>query len=366
MTQRFLPHWAVLSAACLVACGEDAPPQRLGPDPVRACMRTGLPRLTVAGNQLHVRCGGQTVATRLKGINRSGLQHKVGLAAAGFGRDPAVELRRFRDEWGTNVVRLPFAQRHYTTHAEAPQYRQDIATVVEAARTLGLYVILELHGMDAHDLEAAQPDPISTPALWADLARTYGAQTHVLFDIWNEPHSVSWSTWKTAAEAIISAIRAAGASETLIVVGGLDYAYDLSPLLDPSNRIQGLGPIVYSTHPYPLKSTPPAMAPAWDERFGRVSAFVPVLIGEYGVSAESGVPAGLGSRAAAHAWLSALLAYLDAHQLSALAWSAGDQPQLTFGQHGGRVALPDNPPDPGLPTDPFGLDVRAWMQAPVM
>ena len=58
-------------------------------DPLRQCMMN-LGRLTVVGNQLLVNCGGQMVPTRLKGINRSGLQHKIGLNMAGFGSDPSM------------------------------------------------------------------------------------------------------------------------------------------------------------------------------------------------------------------------------------------------------------------------------------
>lgn len=331
-------------------------------DPLRQCMMT-LGRLTVVGNQLLVNCGGQMVPTRLKGINRSGLQHKNGLQMAGFGSDPTTELQQWRDLWKTVVVRLPIGQTYYLFY---DSYRQDIAAIIAAAKSLGIYVILELHGYDAANLNEAQPDPVTTPMFWGQVAQRFGSETHVLFDIWNEPHDVPWSTWKGNAETIIRAIRAAGASDTLVVVGGLDYAYDLTPLLQPSNRITGLGPIIYATHPYPLKTTPPAMAPEWDAKFGNVAKLLPVLIGEYGVDDSSGSPFGLGSKSAAHNWMMQLHNYIDEHQLSALAWSGGDMPQLTRGKSSGVVNLPANPPDPTQPTDPFGIDVKAWMVKPIL
>lgn len=365
------------AALNLLGCGSDetggtdpvpptTPPIVTPGDPMRACMQASLPRLTVVGNQLQILCGTQTLPTRLKGVNRSGLQHKNGLALAGFGSDPKVELQRWRDEWKTVVVRLPIAQSYYTTYAEAPQYRQGIADIVAATKALGMYLILELHGYDAANLNSAQPDPVSTPLFWAQVAKSFGSETHVLFDIWNEPYGVSWSVWKGNAEKIIKAIRDAGANETLIVVGGLDYAYDLSALLTPANRIEGMGPIIYATHPYPLKSTPPSMASEWDGKFGNVAKIVPVIIGEYGVNDSGTSPFGLGSKQAAHNWMTQLHNYIDANQLSALAWSGGDDPQLTLGQSGGAVSLPSSPPDPGKPTDPFGVDVKAWMVKPLM
>ena len=333
------------------------------PDPIRTCMQQTLPRLTVSGNQLQISCNGQLMAARLKGINRSGLQHKNGLQLAGFGSDPVPELKAWRDTWKAVVVRIPLGQTYYNYY---PAYRADIATLVAAAKGLGMYVMLELHGYDANNLNEAQPDPSSTPMFWGDVAKQFGGETHVIFDIWNEPWGVDWATWKGNAVKIIQSIRAAGASDTLIVVGGLDYAYDLSALLTPSNRITGMGPIIYATHPYPLKSSPPSMAPEWDAKFGSVAQQVPVIVGEYGVDDSGTSPYGLGNKATAHAWMTQLHTYIDAHQLSALAWSAGDEPQVALGKNGGGVSLPANPPDPARPTDPFGVDVKAWMIKPLM
>lgn len=368
--RRSLFTWSLAAALGLFGCGSS---EMSGtgtnpdggaelPDPMRACMQA-LPRLTVVGNQLMVKCGADTLPTRLKGINRSGLQHKNGLQMAGFGSDPTPELQAWRDTWKTVALRIPIGQTYYLYY---DTYRQDLGTLVAAARSLGLYVILELHGYDANNLNEAQPDPNTTPGFWGQLATRFGGETHVLFDIWNEPHDVPWSTWKGNAEAIIQAIRNAGANDTLVVVGGLDYAYDLSALSDPANRIQGLGPIIYSTHPYPLKSTPPSMAPEWDVKFGNIAQIVPVIVGEYGVDASATQPFGLGGKDKAHAWMTQLHAYIDQHQLSALAWSAGDMPQLTYGTSGSDVVLPGNPPDPSRPTDPFGADVKAWMLKPIM
>lgn len=334
-----------------------------GPDPLRDCMMLGLPRLTVSGNQLMIQCGNRVLPTRLKGINRSGLQHKNGLQMAGFGADPTVELRRWRDEWKTVAVRVPLGQTYYLYYQ---QYRDDLDKLVAAARSLGMYLILELHGYDAQNLNEQQPDPNTTPGFWGQLARKYGKETHVAFDLWNEPHDVPWAQWKGNVELMLKAIRGAGATETLCIVGGLEWAYDLSPLLDPANRIVGLGPVIYATHPYPLKSRPPSMAAEWDAKFGNVGRIVPVIVGEYGVDDSMTDPFGLGDANAARAWMAQLHAYIDAHGLSALAWSAGDAPQISLGVNGGPVSLPQNPPDPSRPTAPFGDAVKAWMLRPIM
>jgi hypothetical protein len=62
-------------------------------------------------------------------------------------------------------------------------------------------------------------------------------------------------------------------------------------------------------------------------------------------------------------WLGALLAYLDARELSWLAWSVGDMPHLVHSAAGTPVVLPAAPPHPEHPTDPFGQMVRDSMRA---
>lgn len=326
-----------------------------------------LVRLTVRGAQILACLPTGEVAVRIKGINRSGFQHRPSLREAGFGDGSLAavreELERWRREWRVVMVRLPLAQDLYL---QRPSYRAEVGILIEAAAAAGVYALLEIHGTST-DLNARQPDA-DTPALWDDLARRFGAQPHVLFDLWNEPHDVGWPEWRERAEQLLRTIRRAGAPETPVVVGGLDWAYDLSVLSDPDARIdEALGPVIYATHAYPWKGSPPHGPAEWQQRFGRVAKEVPVLVGEFGVDCGEDVAAGapfrFRERGAAAAWLTSLLGYLDAAGLSALAWSAGDAPHLCEGSAGGRVCLPSSPPDPAVPTDPFGTIVRRWLGA---
>ncbi|MCS6911617.1 MAG: cellulase family glycosylhydrolase [Myxococcales bacterium] len=315
-------------------------------------------RLTTLGNRLAVQTETGPVPLRLKGLNRSGLQHKAGLKQAGLA-DLQAELRAWRVDWGAQIIRLPLAMDFWL---DSTTYQRDLDEVVAAAAQEGLYLMLELHGTSTH---LSEPLPLpGSDAVWRDLARRYGAQPHVVFDLWNEPHSVPWAAWQTQATHLLRCIRDAGATDTLTVVGGIDWAYDLSPLLQPDNRIEGLGPVAYATHPYPCKGVPPHGPAQWEERFGRVARMLPVLLGEFGADASNERPYGLSDPVAADAWLCQLLAYVDGLELSALAWSAGDRPHLTYGRDGGPVSLPGSPPDPGRPTEPFGARVRAWMAGP--
>jgi hypothetical protein len=318
-----------------------------------------LPRLTTLGTRLAAQTSAGPQPVRLKGLNRSGLQHKPTLALAGM-PDPRDELRAWRQDWGAQILRICLAVDYYLDDGA---YRDAIAEVVAAGAAEELYLMLELHGTSSK-LNEPLPTPGADRA-WADLARRYGGEPHVVFDLWNEPHDVPWGAWQAAATALLQTIRGAGAGESLVIVGGLDWSYDLSPLLDPANRLPALGPIAYATHPYPFKSgndAPPHGPPQWDQKFGRVAHQVPVMVTEFGCDASGERPYGFADASQTAGWIQSLLDYVDAMGLSALAWSAGDRPQLTLGQGGGPVSLPKAPPDPQAASAGFGTTVRAWMR----
>ena len=79
----------------------------------------------------------------------------------------------------------------------------------------------------------------------------------MLFELYNEPFNVSWDIWRSGGattggwqaagmQQLYDAVRASGA-KNLVIIGGLDFAYDLSGV--PANRIGGYN-ILYATHPY--------------------------------------------------------------------------------------------------------------------
>ena len=84
---------------------------------------------------------------------------------------------------------------------------------------------------------------------WSEVAARYKDDGRVLFELYNEPHDVTWTSGRTAArpasgweavgmQQLYDAVRAAGA-ENLVIIGGLDWAFDLSGVADePHRRIQ--------------------------------------------------------------------------------------------------------------------------------
>jgi len=176
------------------------------------------------------------------------------------------------------------------------------------------YIILDLHWNNAgvwgsYIGQHQMPDQGSL-LFWQDLAQRYANNPAVLMGVYNEPHDISWDVWlnggvleedvpseveRTAENPIprvrtsvryravglqelYGAIRAAGATDNIIVIGALDWAYDLSGILN-GYAVKGSN-ILYDSHVYPNKD--------WKPEFSWLNAFlipadrVPVLIGEWG------------------------------------------------------------------------------------
>lgn len=238
--------------------------------------------------------------------------------------------------WGANTVRLPLSEGIWlngqsSEGCSAAQYRSLINSTVNTLTALKLNVILDLQWSDAggQSLQAggpwAVPDADSV-IFWQQVATTYKSYPNMLFELFNEPHPGTWACWLSACvtsdtsysqdcncsksvtfnsvgiQALVNAVRGTGATN-LVLVAGMDWGYDLSQV--KTYPIQGTN-VVYDTHPYPYAEKQPN---TWNTAFGTVSKTYPVM------STESGqYDCGTG-------YMSQLLAYFDAHQVSWTAWA---------------------------------------------
>ena len=118
---------------------------------------------------------------------------------------------------------------------------------------------------------------------WPAVAR-YQNDGRVLFELYNEPHNVSWSAWQSGGDTgdgwqavgmqqLYDTVRATGANN-LVVIDGLDWAYDLSGV--PARRIEGSN-ILYATHAY-VSSGSEMLPRFWDVYWGFLTATDPVLV----------------------------------------------------------------------------------------
>ena len=116
-----------------------------------------------------------------------------------------------------------------------------------------------------------------------------------MFDLYNEPHDVTWKVWRDGGEVrespgkgqpeityktpgmqgLLNVVRKSGA-KNVVVAGGLDWAYDLRGVVTgfALEDHDGNG-VVYATHIYPWKKD-------WDTHVTVAIATVPIIVGEMG------------------------------------------------------------------------------------
>jgi len=252
--------------------------------------------------------GFATSANRILGPNgRAFLVHGVdrpSLEWSATGDHIAAPDFRYMAAWGANTVRIALNQDFWlsTSCAHDPAYPGRVAQAVHWAEAAGLVVILDLHwsdrGQDQHGGLFCPVKPGQQPmadanslTFWRQVAAQYKDDPRVWLELYNEPHDVPWSVWRDGGTAtdttthtqwtvvgmqpLYDAVRAQGA-RNIVVVGGLNWAYDLRGL--PHYALTGEN-IVYAVHPYDYSGKRSA---DWPTDFGFAAKTWPVVATEFG------------------------------------------------------------------------------------
>lgn len=292
--------------------------------------------LKVQGTSIVNACG---EAVWLRGVNTASLEW----SSDGEGRILKTVEVAIKD-WKVNHIRLPLSQDRWFGKApeqtdEGRGYRDLVRRVVELCRSHGVYVILDLHWSNAGVWgqqigQHAMPD-VHSLTFWKDCAASYRNDPAVLFDLYNEPHDVSWEVWlkggtvterdrqrgytgtyeAVGMQALLDAVRATGA-KNLVVAGGLDWAYDMSGFLNGyALKDRGGNGVLYANHNYPIKGDTHEQ---WLEKMRRATARIPVIVSEFGATGTRGQE---GAGRDGNPWVRRVL---DALQENRWHWTAWD------------------------------------------
>ena len=251
-----------------------------------AAAQSAVPAVHVEGNRF-VDAAGETVVFRGVSIaDPDKVEHEGQWNAALF---------ETLADWGANVVRLPVHPRAWRQRGEA-EYLELIDEAVAWAEAAGLYVMIDWHSIGNLRTEVFQHPMYETSKgetarFWRTVSARYaGTSTVAFYELFNEPTSyngtlgrLSWHEHREMMESLIGIVRA-NDPDTIPLVGGLDWAYDLSGVREDPVRAEG---IAYVTHPYPQKRERP-WEPKWQETWGFVADRYPVFATELGFMSADG------------------------------------------------------------------------------
>ena len=100
-----------------------------------------------------------------------------------------------------NSIRIPFNYRIFTTETYMGQNNPDrgfelIDRVIGWCKKENIYVMLDMHWNNADEwgknIGQHQMPDMNTLEFWKDCAKVYKNNPGVWFDLYNEPHDVSW------------------------------------------------------------------------------------------------------------------------------------------------------------------------------
>jgi hypothetical protein len=303
--------------------------------------------LKVAGTKV---VNSKNEPVRLRGVNAACLEWTSN------GEGHIVESVRVAiDDWHVNHVRLPMSQDRWFGKApeqsdEGKAYRALVDQVVQLCASKGVYIMLDLHWSDVGEWgqnigQHSMPDENSL-AFWKDLAPVYANHPAVMYDLYNEPHDVTWDIWLNGGEVtdrpnrrgqtpktfkavgmqpLLDAIRATGA-KNVIAAGGLDWAYDFSGILEGRQLKDPDGSgVIYANHCYNNKNQ---AVETWIANMEKAAEELPIIVSEFGGSYfKPGDPAAQsrrggfgGMRRESGDWLMRVLQAIEDHKWSFTAW----------------------------------------------
>jgi endoglucanase len=317
---------------------------------------TADPWIGVRGNHLVDGSGNEV---RLLGVNRSSADYECVKGHGIFEGPTDWSSIRAMKSWHINAVRLPLNESCWLgingvdPSLSGMAYRAAIGAYVRDLERAGFYVILDLHwaapGLHQATGLIPLPDAEHAPAFWSSVASEYRNDHSVIFDLFNEPHDVTWECWAGPCQThdnwfgwyrsaglpeLLSAVRSAGASQP-VMLGGLEWAGDLRGWLqhvpaDPAHAI------IASNHTYdyqPCYRTCRAT-------LARIAKQYPVVTGE------------LGETDCRRHYINPYMRWADRHGISYLGWAWDAGPGWTC--RGGPSLIKDFS---GTPTR-FGVGLR--------
>ena len=147
------------------------------------------------------------------------------------GADGAGQMSHFVKDDNLNTFRLPVGWQYLVnsvlggTLNAANFANYDL--LVQSCLATGATCIIDIHNYARwNGAVVGQGGPTNDQFanLWAQLAQKYASESNIIFAVMNEPHDVTIATWAVTVQAVVTAIRGAGASSQTSKLLSSSYA----------------------------------------------------------------------------------------------------------------------------------------------
>lgn len=281
-----------------------------------AALKAKIPTAVAKYGKLLVK-GGKLVdkngrAVQLKGVSSHGMSwYPQYLNEKAF--------RTMRDEWGVEVVRLAMYTAEYNGYctggaANQAKLKKQIYDAVDAAKKLGLYVIIDWHILSDNNPQTYQSQ---AKAFFKTMAKRYKDDIHVIYEICNEPNGgTGWSQIKSYAKPVIKTIRTYD-KDGIIIVGTPTWSQDVDQAA--ASPITGNKNIMYAFHFYADTHRDSYRAKVK----AAAKAGLPIFVTEYGICDASG--AGSINKSESEKWMK----LLNDYKISSCMWNLSNKAETS-------------------------------------
>ena len=183
-------------------------------------------------------------------------------------------VQTLKQDWHCSVIRAAMGIMIEDNYLENPEYAlQCMTNVIESAIKQNVYVIIDWHSHVTKTEEAK--------AFFGQMAKKYGKNPHIIYEIYNEPVEDTWSDLKKYATEVIGEIRKYD-KDNVVLVGCPHWDQDIH--LVAESPLEGFQNVMYTVHFYAATHGDDLRQRTEDA----VKKGIPVFISESGATEASG------------------------------------------------------------------------------
>ena len=143
-------------------------------------------------------------------------------------------------DWKCSAVRAAMGVEPKKGYIDQPEWsKEKVEAVIQGAIENDIYVLIDWH---SHSIKLDE-----AKVFFAEMARKYGKNPHVIYELYNEPVKDTWQQVKDYSIELIKTIRAID-PDNIILVGNPHWDQDIHLVAD--DPIVGFSNIMYTVHFY--------------------------------------------------------------------------------------------------------------------